>query len=1054
MPPRFGANAALALLLAAVPAAAETTIPQTPITVQVINDSDWSDKKVMLLLAGKAVVGTNPDGSKTTYPFSVSGITSVDMGATSPTVTTGTPLLCPTNPPLPNCTPFQQATNAATGAPLTVNSPYSGKTNLPVYQFTMSSVSSGTLFVSYGTGVTVPPAPTVTATYRFQPLEFSYSNAIVSNGDLTSIDFYGIPFELRTFKPGDTTFTEPLDRVTYYSSTPTLLAAFQAANPDLQNVFVASSTSGNTTFVPGTTPYTNFLRVIGPNQVAAPGVSPLPVAPPQGKAKPWPYPSFAAHLDALADANYTFTESDANQVSAYTFNYSGTITRMTSQTTASCLNPSLAVDGWLITLVGTTAAPSPLPANADICIPLPRTDQGNGSADFIIYGAVQNCESLGLASNGTLYACSDSDAVTLGNITNSVYGWIQADVLAALNFGYMNGAADKANGGVGSSGIWYGMPPMQYPFGRARVNNDGRYNLWAALMYNHSDAYGFAFSDRNGRPSPDIAFPIGGTLRLWILPDQRLDAPRAEVVAHDGGSITLQWPAVANADHYVVTWTPPYETASATVAQPPAGAPVSYQITSLTAGTPYTITVRAFNADESQRSHDLPLYARTSGTPPKPKAADAQVNFGFNWTPPAYLSAQWPDLYIAGVKSLYAGGGSYAQPPAFPIDVGLTPATAPLTVTPASPCQPPCVTMSIVPASIAPGGSATLTITISNPTTSQSLALPNGFAVPMPAGVTASAVGPQCTGVAVNAGNIVVGAVTVNASGPTCTITASLTSSSPGTVVVQAPALVTDKGTAPASSAPLSVTGTTGAVALAISPATIVAGGVATLTVTLANPTADAATLTAPFVDVMPPGVTIVSTAAGGSCVGTTIDAAEITLPAGASIPVGGCTIVVSITSSTPGSVVNTTGLLETSATVYPIQSFPLELKIGETTIWSANYYLTFLGSSTLYSVGPCLPLESCAGSGLTPVVPFDTGRAPNYLERQGTNVTVTGGSNVYGPPFGANAPTIGVSFTPIADKKFAPVVDAVPPAPPGAAALVECPNGPASSGVLSCNLR
>jgi len=1010
----------LALLCSALPATADAFVPQTPITVQVINDSGRPDSEVMLLLVGQDVAGKNSDGSTTTYPFSVSSVTSVDMSKARPPLTTGTPLACPTSPPLATCT---TPATTPTGGALTVNSPYSGRQNLPVYQFTMSTVSSGTLFVSYDTGVSYPPAPTVTAKYRFQPLEFSYSSAIASNGDLTSIDFYGIPLQLETFGAGDTSLRDPLDRVTYYTSTPTMLKALTNASPDLQNAFVAKGgSSGNTIFVPGTTPANDFLRVIGPNQIAAPGTSPLPVK--STSPKPWPYPSFAGYLDALADAGYTFTEADANQTSAYTFSYTGTVTRMTSKTTASCLASSLAVDGWLIKLTGATAAPSPLPSNAEICIPLPRQDNGSGSADFFIYGAVQNCETLALASGGTLYPCSDSDPAALASLTNSVYGWIQADVFSALNFGYMGGAADASNGGKGRSGTWYGLPPVQYPFGLARSSNDGRYNPWAAFMYNHSDAYGFAFSDRKGRPSPDIVFPVGGTLRIWILPDERLDAPFVTVPTQDATSIMVQWPAVVGADHYVVTWSPPYETTSATVIQPASGT-ATYTMTGLDPGTPYTVTVRAFNADGSQRSHGMPLYARTSGTPPAAAAGNAQAEFGFNWTPPAQLSAQWPDLWLVGNKFGYGGQGSYSTPNPVEIAVGLPPGTAALTVTPATPCSPPCAAMSIDPPTIAPGGTATLTIVISNPATAPSLTLQHGFLIPMPPGVTAVASGAQCTGVAVNPTNIAVGAVTLNSSGPSCTITATLTSWSPGAFAVQAPALTTDAGTAPASSAALTVQGKAGDVALAIVPATIVSGGSATMSATLANVTGAPLGLTAPFVVALSDGIRITSARAGGSCTDASIsaDGTELALPVTSVIPVGGCTIIVAVTSSTLGTVIATSGILETPATLYPTRSFPMELRIGDTTIWSANYYLTFIGATTSYALGPCFPTEICAGSGLSPAVPFDTVRAPNFLDRQAGGLTITGGAANPGPPFGAMTPTVGVSFTPIADKKFAGVL-------------------------------
>ena len=69
----------LALLCSALPATADAFVPQTPITVQVINDSGRPDSEVMLLLVGQDVAGKNSDGSTTTYPFSVSSVTSVDM---------------------------------------------------------------------------------------------------------------------------------------------------------------------------------------------------------------------------------------------------------------------------------------------------------------------------------------------------------------------------------------------------------------------------------------------------------------------------------------------------------------------------------------------------------------------------------------------------------------------------------------------------------------------------------------------------------------------------------------------------------------------------------------------------------------------------------------------------------------------------------------------------------------------------------------------------------------------------------------------------------------
>ncbi len=475
--------------------------------------------------------------------------------------------------------------------------------------------------------------------------------------------------------------------------------------------------------------YSSFLRIIGPNQVAATGASPLPKGTPTGNPKPWPYPSFAGYLDALANSGYTFNEVDDKVISAYTFNYTGTITTMTAATVASCLNPTLAAPGWLIKLTGTTQAPSPLPSNADICIPLPATDPGTGSADFIIYGAVQNCESLGLAS-GSLYACSDTNTAALATMSNSVYGWIQADVLSALNFGYMQGQADATTHNVGYSNVWYNLPPVQYPFGLARpAPDDGNYNPWAAMMYNHSDAYGFAFSDRKGRPSPDIAYPIGGTLRIWILPDKRLDAPMVSAGAAAGGStdtsIPLSWPPVDGADHYIVTWSPPYVPASATVKS------TSYSITGLQPGTPYAITVTAYNASGSMRSYEMPVRAMTAGATAPPASGNANFQFGVNWNLP-----------------------SYPQLPA-PQPVTLTPQSATLTVSSAE----WFVDTTFYPATISPGGSALMTITLGNTEADDRRTLATAFSFPMPPASTISsqaAHGNTCPGVSVSAAKVTI----------------------------------------------------------------------------------------------------------------------------------------------------------------------------------------------------------------------------------------------------------------------------------------------------------
>jgi hypothetical protein len=99
----------------------------------------------------------------------------------------------------------------------------------------------------------------------------------------------------------------------------------------------------------------------------------------------------------------------------------------------------------------------------------------------------------------------------------------------------------------------------------------------------------------------------------------------------------------------------------------------------------------------------------------------------------------------------------------------------------------------------------------------------------------------------------------------------------------------------------------------AFSPATVGAGGVSTLTVTLVNPNATAATLTNPLVDALPDGMVIAATPnvvsdCGGVGAAVAIaGASTVTLPAGRSIPAyGSCTLRANVTAAAGGSYGNT----------------------------------------------------------------------------------------------------------------------------------------------------
>ncbi|MGH8045650.1 MAG: fibronectin type III domain-containing protein, partial [Chthoniobacterales bacterium] len=182
----------------------------------------------------------------------------------------------------------------------------------------------------------------------------------------------------------------------------------------------------------------------------------------------------------------------------------------------------------------------------------------------------------------------------------------------------------------------FAVAPTCFPFGGARKVNDGFYNPWAATIYNNSDSYGFAFSDRSG-PSPGI--PLGWTdmLRITILPDFRLDAPMVTTVkpsASPQSNIALQWQTVPFATNYTVEITPPFPAKVTTVPQGN-GPTQGTQISGLRAGTPYTVSVTA-NASAGGKpvqSATVPIRVSTPG-PTTPVRGNIPFIVGFNWGNP------------------------------------------------------------------------------------------------------------------------------------------------------------------------------------------------------------------------------------------------------------------------------------------------------------------------------------------------------------------------------------------------------------------------------------
>ena len=197
--------------------------------------------------------------------------------------------------------------------------------------------------------------------------------------------------------------------------------------------------------------------------------------------------------------------------------------------------------------------------------------------------------------------------------TNSGFSWVAADVLSALNLGYMGGVSGN------SSTDWFSQFPQEFPYGLARpVPDDGFYNPWGAYFYNASDGYAFAFSDRID-PSPLLSTsPDNQALRLTILPQDQIDAPLV-VGTTTNSSISLEWSPQTGVTYTVGTM----PSAGNTTVSSANG---TAQITGLPPGSPFEVSVIGSNGN--QTSYTLPqIFSTTGATNPVPGPTFFQLQF-------------------------------------------------------------------------------------------------------------------------------------------------------------------------------------------------------------------------------------------------------------------------------------------------------------------------------------------------------------------------------------------------------------------------------------------
>ena len=214
---------------------------------------------------------------------------------------------------------------------------------------------------------------------------------------------------------------------------------------------------------------------------------------------------------------------------------------------------------------------------------------------------------------------------------------------------------------------------------------------------------------------------------------------------------------------------------------------------------------------------------------------------------------------------------------------------------------------------------ATLTITNANsiPLTGASLRddLPAGLTVALTPNAATTCVG-GVVNAAVSATFVTLTGATIPANGA-CTVTFDAVSNVSGVYVNTIPAgnISTFEGVTNELPATDTVRVTDRpTVNKQFSPASVPAGVASTLTIVLGNTNPGAATLSAPMVDTLPisPAPIVVAAPNGltSTCTGVAATAVAgsgvVTLPSGAVIPPGGCTITVNVTGAVEGSYTNT----------------------------------------------------------------------------------------------------------------------------------------------------
>jgi uncharacterized repeat protein (TIGR01451 family) len=243
--------------------------------------------------------------------------------------------------------------------------------------------------------------------------------------------------------------------------------------------------------------------------------------------------------------------------------------------------------------------------------------------------------------------------------------------------------------------------------------------------------------------------------------------------------------------------------------------------------------------------------------------------------------------------------------------------------------SPPSISKAFGVASISPGGTTTLTFTITNPNASNQL-VGVGFSDALPAGLAVAATpgaSTSCGGTfAPNAGDTTLNfnGGTIAAAG-TCTISVNVTATSPG-VKNNTTGNVNSANAGQGNTASATLTvASPPTITKAFSPTTIPLNGVSTLTLTLTNPNSGTTLTGVNFSDNFNPGLQVANPAGiGSTCSGTwnaTPGDTFLNFGGGTLPPSSSCTLTVNVTATMAGTITNATNAPQSNEAGFGVAS-------------------------------------------------------------------------------------------------------------------------------------